>query len=174
MNNEMQSSLEARKRKAQDDPQTTDELITTALTDPDEIAAWDAVSTLHFRGTKEVFDAACQLCASDCPQERSLGANILGQLGLPDRGIPRESVKLLIKLLGFENDEDVLDAICVALGHIHDSKAIPSLARLKAHPSANVRYAVVFGLLGFEDDSAIETLRDSEEKSYPNIGHSLL
>lgn len=163
----MQRSLEARKRKAQDDPRPTHEFITTALTDPDEIVAWDAVSTLHLRGTREVFDAACQLCASDCPQERTLGANILAQLGIPDRSFPNESVKLLLSHLADEADEDVLDAICIALGHFHDPTAIRSIARLKAHPSANVRYAVVFSLLGFEDDLAIETLielsRDHDE-----------
>jgi HEAT repeat protein len=158
MNDEMTRDLETWTREAQNDPRATHELITMALTEPDEHAAWDAVATLHFRGTKEVFDAACQLCASDCPQERTLGANILGQLGIPDRSFPKGSVELLLTLLEVESDDDVLDATCIALGHLHDPNAIPPLARLKTHPSAKVRYAVVLGLLGFEDNLAIETL----------------
>ncbi len=158
MIDDLKAYTESRTREARDDPRTTHEFITMALTGLDEEAAWDAVVMLHYRGTREVFDAACQLCASECPQERTLGANILGQLGVPNRSSPDESVAVLLKLLEVETDEDVLDAICIALGHIHDPTAIPSLARLKTHPSAKVRYAVVFGLLGFEGQLAITTL----------------
>lgn len=158
MNDEMKRDLDARTREAQDDPRATDEFISMALTEPDENAAWDAVTTLHFRGTREVFDAACRLCASDCPQEKTLGANILGQLGIPDRSFPSESVKLLLELLEIESDEDVLDAVCIALGHIHDPASIPSLVRLKTHASVRLRYAVVFALAGFEEQLAITTL----------------
>lgn len=160
MNDEMKASLESLTREAQNDPRATHEFIATALTEPDEHAAWDAVVMLHFRGTKDVFDAACQLCASECPRERTLGANILGQLGIPNRSFPKESVAVLLKLLEVESAEDVLVSICIALGHIHDPTAIPSLSRLKTRPSADVRYAVAFGLLGFEDHLAIKTLID--------------
>ncbi len=158
MIDDLKAYADTRTREARNDPRPTHEFVTMALTEPDENAAWEAVVTLHFRGTREVFDAACNLCASACPQERTLGANILGQLGVPNRSFPTESVKVLLRLLEVESDEDVLDAICIALGHIHDPTAIPSLARLWTHPSAQVRYAVVYGLLGFEDQLAIKTL----------------
>jgi HEAT repeat protein len=158
MTDELKATLESWTREAQHDPRATHEFVTMALTDPDEDAAWNAVVMLHYRGTREVFDAACQLCASECPQERTLGANILGQLGIPTRSFPDESVAVLLRLLEVESDEEVLEAICIALGHVHDPTAIPSLVRLKAHPSARVRYAVVFGLLGFEDQLAIKTM----------------
>jgi HEAT repeat protein len=128
-----------------------------ALTEPDETAAWEAVTILHFRGTREVFDAARQLCASECPQERTLGANILGQLGVPNRTFPKESVKVLRELLDLERGETVLDAACIALGHTADPIATPLLVRLKTHPSAGVRFAVVFALAGFEDELAVKT-----------------
>jgi HEAT repeat protein len=158
MYDKMKKDLEARTREAQDDPRTAHEFIAMALTEPDEHKAWEAVAALHFRGTREVFDAACQLCASACSQQRTLGANILGQLGIPTRSFPDESVAVLLKLLEFESGEGVLDAICIALGHIHDPKAIPWLSCLKTHSSGAVRYAVVFGLLGFEDQLAVNTL----------------
>jgi HEAT repeat protein len=158
MMDDLKAFNEAQTSEARNDPRATQELIAIALTEPDEDAAWDAVVMLQYRGTKEVFDEACQLCASACPQERTLGANILGQLGIPKRSFPKESVALLRRLLEVERDEDVLDAICIALGHIHDPTAIPSLVRLKAHPSAQVRFAVVYGLLAFEDPLAIKTL----------------
>jgi HEAT repeat protein len=152
------SDLEKWTREAQKDPRTTQELISQSLTEPDENAAWEAVSTLHYRATKDVFDAARQLCGSDCPQERTLGANILGQLGIPDRSYPEQSAAILLKLLEVESDVDVLDAICVALGHIHEPIAIAAVARFKTHPSSIVRYAVVHGLLSFEQDLAVDTL----------------
>src|SRR5262249_9787412 len=147
-----------RTREARNDPRATHEFVTIALTEPDENVAWKAVETLHFRATKDVLETACRLCTSECPQERTLGADILGQLGVPNRTFPTESVKVLLELLEVETDEDVLDAICIALGHIHDPTAIPSLVRLKTHPSARVRYAVVVALAGFEDQLAIKTL----------------
>jgi HEAT repeat protein len=159
----MKRVLETRAHEARNDRRTTQELIAAALTEPDEDEAWDAVVMLHFRGTREVFDAASQLCRSECPQERTLGANILGQLGIPDRNFPGESVALLLGGLKAESDEEVLDAICVALGHIHDSAAIPALAQLKTHPSSVVRFAVVFGLLGYEESLAIQALIELSE-----------
>jgi HEAT repeat protein len=167
MNDEMKRDLDARTREARNDPRTTDELISVALAEQDDDRAWEAVVTLHFRGTKDVLDAARHLCASECPQERTLGANILGQLGVPARSFPAEAVKALLATMEVEADEGVLDAVCIALGHIHDPATVPALARLKAHPSAKVRYAVAVGLAGFEDRLAITTLielsRDEDE-----------
>jgi HEAT repeat protein len=167
VSDELEAYADARTREARNDPRATHEFVTMALTEPDENAAWEAVVTLHFRGTREVFDAACSLCASECPQERTLGANIFGQLGVPNRSFPTESVQVLLELLQVETDQDVLDAVCIALGHIHDPSAISSLVQLKTHASAGVRYALVFALTGFEDRLAIETLiemsRDVDE-----------
>jgi HEAT repeat protein len=167
MNDEMKKDLEARTRGAQNDSRTTDELVSIALAESDEDKAWEAVVTLQYRGTKEVSDAARHLCASECSQERTLGADILGQLGIPARRFPAESGKILVGTLGGETDEDVLDAICTALGHIHDPATVPALARFKTHPSAKVRYAVAFALAGFEDrlavNSLIELSRDEDE-----------
>lgn len=157
MIDDLKASAEVRTREARSDPRPTHEFVTMALTEPDENAAWEAVITLHFRGTREVFDAARQLCASECPQERTLGANILGQLGVPERTFSKEAVAVLLEVLEAETDEDVLDAACFALGHTPDPSAVPSLARLKTHSNARVRFAVVFALAGYEDELAIKT-----------------
>src|ERR1019366_2432847 len=151
------SYLDTRTLEARNDPRATHEFVTKALTEPDDNAAWEGVVMLHYRATREVFDTARQLCGSECPQERTLGANILGQLGIPNRTFPTESVALLLELLEGETDEDVLDAACIALGHTPDPSAVPSLARFKRHPNARVRYAVVFALVGYEDELAIKT-----------------
>src|SRR5258708_3415550 len=50
------AELETRRREALKDPRTTADFVNLALTEPDENTAWDAVVSLHFRGTQEVFD----------------------------------------------------------------------------------------------------------------------
>ncbi|MFN6571298.1 HEAT repeat domain-containing protein [Dendronalium sp. ChiSLP03b] len=156
----------------QTDSRSTQELIKLALTEKDE----DAVSILHFRGNQEVFAAASKLCASQNPQERELGADILGQLGIPDRTFPDECLAILLKLLECEQNADVLNSIAVAFGHLHDARAISSLVRLKNHPCSSVRYGVVFGLLGYEDKLAINTLielssdQDDEVRNWATFG----
>jgi HEAT repeat protein len=147
-----------------DDPRSTAELITIALTlptaptDEDEHVAWNAISALHWRATREVFEAAQALCESDDAGQREVGADILGQLGIPDRAFSEESFSILLALLKKEQDDDVLQAICVALGHLNDPRAIEPLTRLKRHPDPDVRHGVVFGLLTHENDLAIKTL----------------
>ncbi|MBE0447984.1 MAG: hypothetical protein IBX64_07800 [Actinobacteria bacterium] len=53
------------------------------------------IAALHWRGTKEVLDAATSLCHSKNPHERSIGADILGQLGVPERTFPNEALRTL-------------------------------------------------------------------------------
>jgi HEAT repeat protein len=147
-----------------DDPRSTDELLNIALTypqastDEEEHIAWDAVRALHYRATREVLDAARTLCESDDPGKRAVGVDILGQLGVPDRAFPDECLTILLALLAKEHDTNVLYSIGVALGHLHDPRAIEPLVKLKAHPDFDVRYGVVFGLLTHRDDLAIKTL----------------
>jgi HEAT repeat protein len=142
------------------DPRSTEELIQIALAQENEYAFRDIVSILHFRGSYEVLEAASRLCNSQNPKERELGVDILGQLGIPKRTFPDESVNILLQLLEKEEDTEVLGAIGVALGHLKDSRAIKPLVKLKDHSSANVRFGVVFGLLSQTDELAINTLID--------------
>lgn len=140
------------------DPRSTEELISLALTVEDEAEAWEAVMVLHFRATREVFEAARRLCKSENVRERQLGADILGQLGVPERAFPDESVTTLLELLRTEQDAQVLSSACVALGHLRDARAIESLINLKNHPSEDVRHGVVLGLSGHRDERAIAAL----------------
>src|SRR5262245_53303755 len=151
--------IEESVREARSDPRSEHELVSLALTEPDEDLAWEAaVSILHRRGSKEVLEVARGLCASDCPVERTLGVNVLGQLGIPTRAFPEETVALLLGVLEAETDEEVLAATCVAFGHTQDPRAVPKLARLRTHQSEDVRFAVAFGLGGYTEPEAIETL----------------
>ncbi|HEY9609172.1 hypothetical protein [Allocoleopsis sp.] len=142
----------------QNDSRTSQELIELALVAEDEDALWNIVSVLQFRGDYEVFEIASRLCDSHNPNERKLGVDILGQLGIPNRSFPDESLRILFRLIEKDENTDVLSAVGIALGHIKDARAIKPLTILKDHPSADVRFGVVLGLLGQEDSLAINTL----------------
>jgi HEAT repeat protein len=149
------------------DPRSTEELIRLALTEQDEDAAWEPVSVLHYRGSREVLEAATRLCASTSAGERRVGVDILGQLGIPDRTFPNECFEVLAGMLPSETDSGVLESIGVAFGHLQDPRAIEWLLPLKNHSDADVRFGVVLGLTGHDRPDAIRGLielsRDSEE-----------
>lgn len=140
------------------DPRSIDQLVTAALTEPDENVAWNAVAALHFRGTKEVFEKAEALCHSDCAAERRLGVDILGQLGIPERTYPRECVSLLLAMLDRETNADVLQSIFVAFSHLGQAEAVEPALRYRGHPDAEVRHAVVLALTGYEDARVVDAL----------------
>lgn len=137
---------------------STQELIQAALVDPNEETYNEILTTLHFRGTREVFDAARVLCASDESDKRSLGAAIMGQLGFPDRSFPEESAAILLEMLGLEENPEVLESVAVSLGHLQTTAAIEPLVNLKNHTNARVRESVAFGLKAHEDSRAIDAL----------------
>jgi HEAT repeat protein len=149
------------------DPRSIEELVKTALDEPDDDLAWKAVTVLHFKGNEEVLAKAQGLCGSRVAEERALGADILGQLGVPDRTFPEECFQTLRTMLNGESDPDVLQSIAIAFGHLNDVRAVPLLAPLRTHLDAEVRLGVVRGLSRHEDAQAIESLivlsRDEDE-----------
>jgi len=173
----------------ENDPRSTDDLIEIAMTaqvddspeDENEIHSrgWDAIWALRYRASHEVLDAAHKLCMSDNANHRRVGADILGQLGIPNRTFPNECLGILLGLLG-DKDLDVLDSACVALGHLHQSEAIEPLIKLKNHPESQIRYAVTFGLLAYEDERAIQALielsqdEDDEVRDWATFGLGVL
>lgn len=69
------------------DTRSVSELIEAAFQVNDN-AAWNAIAALHWRGSKEVLDRAVALTRSGDPASRGRGADILSQLGLPERTFP--------------------------------------------------------------------------------------
>ncbi len=143
-----------------DDPRSVNELISAALSEPDENLAWYAIGALHWRGSREVLDEASRLCRSFCTMERGLAADILAQLGYPDRSFPEECVRLLLDMLKIERVLRVLPTILIALGHSRKPEVIAAISSFRRHEAADVRYGVVQALLGCEDPRAIDTLID--------------
>jgi HEAT repeat protein len=154
-------------QEKRNDSRSIEELVRLALTEQDEEASREAVTVLHCKGSREVLEAATRLCASDSADERQLGANILGQLGMPDRTFPDECFERLAAMLTKETDPNVLECIGVAFSHLKDPRAIELLLPLKRHANSDVRFGVALGLTGHDRPDAIEALielsRDSEE-----------
>jgi HEAT repeat protein len=125
-----------------------------------------AIARLHRLASREVLAAALAACADADPLRRRVGAAVLGQLGHSKVGFEpvfvEERYGGLASVLTAERERPggprVLDEACVALGHLHDPRAIPALLELREHPDAGVRFGVVFGLSGYETPEAIDGL----------------
>ena len=156
------------------DPRTVDELINAALSELDEDKSWAAISALHFRGTVLILTRAETLCASVCPRERRLGADILGQLGVPDRSYPTECKSILANMLAREDDATVLQAVLVALSHLPGSSVRFARQGSRITLTPTLRYSVVFALTGCEDPIAVKTLlrltTDSDVRDWATFG----
>ena len=139
------------KRSKGEDILTTVELFQIALLAPEDDAdyrkeRWNFIGLLQGRGDREVLDRSLILTQSSILEERSLGIDILGQLGSPERLFQDECVTALIELLEREFDPLILQYICIALGHQQDPRAIEPLLKFCLHPDWEVRYGVVSGL----------------------------
>lgn len=136
------------------DPRSTDELIQSALSTNDEDERWEYVQLLQYRGTIEVFNASRDLCSSNDPRKRSLGADVLGQLGGANKPHPEETVKILVSLLKEDDDVEVLSSAALASDyHEASPEAVEPLLRLKNHPHSKVRWAIASALsnIGYSD-----------------------
>jgi HEAT repeat protein len=142
------------------DPRSTNEIIRLASCEEDEDSYWDLVAILRARGGDEEFIAASKLCKSQNQKERSLGVDILAQLGIPEMTFPQQCGDILLKLLSSEENSNVLASIGFAFGHLKDSRSVIPLFKLKNHPDAGVRHGVAFGLICSEDELAIQALID--------------
>ena len=153
-----------------------DDLIKSALREHDDDKAWVFVQELQKIGTAEVLICAAGLSHSEDPKERCLAANILGQLGVPDRTYPKESIDILIEMLQGEQEPIVLEAIAVALGHQDTERAVDALYPIRNHPDAQVRLGVTFGILQQDAQTAIDMLlsfmndNDDEIRDWATFG----
>ncbi|WP_126173756.1 HEAT repeat domain-containing protein [Altericroceibacterium xinjiangense] len=158
-----------------DDRRSVPELFEVALCSGDEDVRWDAVAALHWRGSRGIFDRAAKLCRSKDAEERALGADILGQLGIPERTFPDESFDTIATLLS-DTSEEVLFSAILALQHVNLKRAASHVLAFCDHPNDNVRYAVAVALGGVDDETAIKALvrlasdGDAEVRNWATFG----
>jgi HEAT repeat protein len=155
-------------------PPTTEALIQLALSAPEEAedyrqSCWHFVCLLQCRGDQEVLDQSLILTQSSNLEERKLGIHILGQLGIPNRTFPDECVTTLVGLLGNEFDPLILRDICIALGHLNDPRSIEPQLKFCLYSDWEVRYGVVHGLSGHDDERAIAALIKLSADVHPQV-----
>ncbi len=162
-------------RKMNDD-RPTKVLIQEALQEMlNEDAEWPAFGELRFRGWLEDFEEAKSLCQSDDAKKRELGSGILGS-PMRKAEYVEESVQILLNMLKDEHEPKVVNSIGISLGHLQDERAVEPLVKLKNHPSAEVRFGVVFGLMHHDNPLAIQTLielsqdTDEDVRDYATFG----
>ena len=155
------------------DSRSTEELIQLALTAPEEDDdsddRWDFIWLLRYRGTRDVLDRAIALTKSNNSEERTIGIQILGQLGIPDQTFPDECLTTLIGLLKHEIDPLILQSIGIALGHLNDARAIEPQLKFCLHPDWEVRYGVVLSMNGHNDKRAIAALIKLSGDDHPQV-----
>ena len=151
------------------DSRSVEELVNIALSEVDEELVWQAIAALHWKGTRDVLQRAEALCCSQCARERCQGAQILGQLGVPDRTFPVECSRRLQNMLKVDERAEVLEAALVGLSFQHDVEAVPLIVTFSTHVDAEVRNAVVMALLSYEAPLAIECLIALSRDSDPHV-----
>ncbi|MEV4514516.1 HEAT repeat domain-containing protein [Dactylosporangium sp. NPDC049525] len=128
----------------------------------DDERRWEIVWHLHRHGGREALDAAAPLLSDPDPDRRVLAADILSQLALSQQlsgdTLHEPVLRLLLDAMTREQDPAVLHAIAVAFGHRKDPRGIEPLRRHIAHADPEVRYGVVFGMLGLPDRAALDVL----------------
>ncbi len=149
-----------------------------------EPTGWAAINHLHRLGSREVLDLALAACVEPEPLRRRVGACILGQLGHAKAGFEpvfvEERYQGLSNLLATEQagpgDPAVLADTCIALGHLHDARAIPMIIKLLVHPVVEVRRGVVSGISRYVESEAINGLivlsadTDEEVRDWATFG----
>ncbi|BAY20082.1 hypothetical protein NIES21_59520 (plasmid) [Anabaenopsis circularis NIES-21] len=139
---------------------STQQIIQLACCEENQETYWDYVLILRMRGSNEELVEASKLCQSQSPKKRSLGVDILGELGIPQRTFLTQCGDILLNLLSNESDSNVLASIGFAFGHLNDARSVEPLVKLKNHPNVDVRMGVVSGLMSQSDELAIQALID--------------
>lgn len=122
---------------------------------------WSCVDELPTRGGDEVFVAATELCRKRNNACRTLGADILGQLGPPNRPYREASLEVLWALLVSTRSPQVISAALIALGHLQeesDTRKVRLVASYATHASQRVRLGVASALFAKADRTSISTL----------------
>ena len=73
-------------------------------------------------------------------------ADVIGQLGVPDRTNPEQCKSILRGMLTADENAEVLRAVLVAISHQNDIDAIPLVIGFSTHHDSDVRHGVVLAL----------------------------
>ncbi len=125
---------------------------------PNNNIYWNYIHEIRKRGRLVEFEKAKELLYSKDALWREIASDILGQLGYRSNSFIEESVKLLLECLKKEKNEDVIRSLIYSLGHRHDSSCVYEVSKYATSKNKDIREAVAFGLCGFKEDKAVNTL----------------
>jgi HEAT repeat protein len=124
-------------------------------------AYWNNIHFLRRRPSKELFVKCIGLTKSKNPKARTIGIDILAQLGSDPRPYLSQTLKVFFDILKIENNSTVLMSLLYAIGHNNDrlSKTqIETLCSFSDSKDELIKEGLVFSLIGVEHIKAIETL----------------
>ncbi|HYN99332.1 MAG TPA: hypothetical protein VEU28_06625 [Actinomycetota bacterium] len=113
----------------------------------------DLLTALHERGTREVYDAAEELCRHSVPRERVLGFRILRELGPAGcRPLFEETWALLDEMVESEQDPAVLYWVLACLRFTEDPRVLDTLVRFSTSPDEDIRRGIAFSIVSCGPD----------------------
>jgi methionyl-tRNA formyltransferase len=147
-----------------------DELVETAVREWGSDAEWPPyLAALTWRGDEATLAAAQALLGRDDPRARSVGAYVLGQLGIPERTHPQASAGALERHAEGEEDPEVLATIASAFGHLGEPYGLETLLELRRHTDARVRGGAADALAGRDDERVLDALVELTADPEPAI-----
>ncbi|ERH03026.1 MAG: HEAT repeat protein [Halonotius sp. J07HN6] len=167
----------------EDDTETVETLVSTAVTDDEEVVRAGAVDGLDQLGTEAVEELLeditgnkieqgadwavakrfAKALSSDIPELRMAAASALGKLG------DESAVSSLTNALSSDGNPKVRTRICMALGEIAHPSAVPALIKHLEDPSGRVREEAAIALSTIGTDQALAALTDMTESENASI-----
>lgn len=133
---------------------TDDQLLSRLIHNKSDKSRWETIAILRKRPGKELFGKCVEFTQSDDPKIRSIGIDILAQLGLSPRPFLKETLLLYFDLLTTEKNPEVLLSLLYAIGHNNgklDQEQIGKICSFSNNDNKLVKEGLV-SALGFIDD----------------------
>lgn len=140
---------------------TDDKLLSRLCNNKSVKSRWDNIRVLRKRPSEELFFKCVELTKSKDPKIRSIGIDILAQLGVTSRPFLKQTLKLYFDLLTIESDPDVLMSLLYAIGHNNDKlnkTQIEKLCTFSISESNWVKEGLVSALGFVNNVNAIDVL----------------
>jgi len=140
---------------------TDDKLLSHLLNNKSDRTRWDNISVLRSRPSQKLFLKCVNLIKAINPKRRTLGIDILAQLGTTPRPFFKQTIKLYFDLLNNETNPEVLMVLFYAIGHNNEKlskRQIDKLCTFSDTKDNLIKEGLVSALLGVNDLSAIDAL----------------
>ncbi|WP_341904552.1 hypothetical protein [Fluviicola taffensis] len=100
---------------------TDDKLLSRLIHNKSDRSRWDTIHVLRKRPSEELLGKCLEFTKSSDPKIRSIGIDILAQLGLSPRPFLNETLTCYFDLLTTEKNPEVLLSLLYGIGHNNDN-----------------------------------------------------